>query len=583
MQCLITAIIAVILLVGVASSCPSVCGCFNTSNGVNVNCSSRGLVSIPTDLPTNTQDFYLDHNNITSIKSDTFNNLTNLEKLELQYNEISVIENNTFNNLPSLHNLELQYNGISRIENNTFNNLPNLHSLSLQYNDISVIENNAFNNLPSLYQLWLNNNNISTIENNAFNNLPSLHYLRMDNNPIAFVSEYAFENLPNLTSLAFDMHCGSCGNIPFWRWLKGYHTFNISITCKDFHGKHLHEVPLNNGPDSSDGPRQVVIYPTTSNYTRNETLDGVGPINCTANCQPACTSTWNGPNLPPGTTSVLSLPNISRTQAGNYQCTARNNVSSLISATIYVVVYYQPTISSISSNKTVSENNTATINCTVDSIPQSTIRWIFETKELENKYDGSLTLNNIDCLSMGRYTCHAVNMLGVDNRYVNVAVTCSPRINWIEFTIPSTVTIKDKGMLNITAHIIAFPKQEIYWQFGQSGSYVNVSSGITNSFNINRHSSNLVKSNLTQYDFGNYSVYAYNGVGDTHYLLHSVLVVHAIAAKPDNNTAVYTGVGASIATAIVAIIIVLVILRRRKTGNQGLPELSFANPAFIDT
>ena len=84
----------------------------------------------------------------------------------------------------------------------------------------------------------------------------------------------------------------------------------------------------------------------------------------------------------------------------------------------------QPAISNISSNKTVSENYTTTIDCTVDSIPQSTIRWIFETKELENKYDGSLTLNNIDCLSMGRYTCHAVNMLGVDNRYVNVAVTC---------------------------------------------------------------------------------------------------------------------------------------------------------------
>ena len=54
MQCLITAIVAVILLVGVASSCPSDCGCTNTSNGVNVNCSSRGLDSIPTDLPNNT-------------------------------------------------------------------------------------------------------------------------------------------------------------------------------------------------------------------------------------------------------------------------------------------------------------------------------------------------------------------------------------------------------------------------------------------------------------------------------------------------------------------------------------------------
>ena len=89
------------------------------------------------------------------------------------------------------------------------------------------------------------------------------------------------------------------------------------------------------------------------------------------------------------------------------------------------------------------------------------------------------------------------------------------------------VAIKDKGILNITAHIIAFPKPEMYWQFGQNGSYVNVSSGITNRFNINRHSSNLVKRNLTQDDFGTYSVYAYNGVGNAHYLLHSVVVVPA--------------------------------------------------------
>ena len=89
------------------------------------------------------------------------------------------------------------------------------------------------------------------------------------------------------------------------------------------------------------------------------------------------------------------------------------------------------------------------------------------------------------------------------------------------------VAIKYKGMLNITTHIIAFPKPKMYWQFGQSGSYVNVSKGITNRFSINRHSSNLVKSNLTEEDFGTYSVYAYNGVGSTHYLLHSVVVVPA--------------------------------------------------------
>jgi hypothetical protein len=54
MQVLITAIVAVILLVGVAASCPSVCSCTSDSNGVHVNCSSRGLRSIPRNLPTNT-------------------------------------------------------------------------------------------------------------------------------------------------------------------------------------------------------------------------------------------------------------------------------------------------------------------------------------------------------------------------------------------------------------------------------------------------------------------------------------------------------------------------------------------------
>jgi hypothetical protein len=52
MQFLITAIVVVILLVGVVSSCPSVCSC--TDNSVTVDCSNRGLDSIPTDLPDNT-------------------------------------------------------------------------------------------------------------------------------------------------------------------------------------------------------------------------------------------------------------------------------------------------------------------------------------------------------------------------------------------------------------------------------------------------------------------------------------------------------------------------------------------------
>jgi len=54
MQFLITAIVVVILLVGVVSSCPSVCSCTHKLDELDVDCSSRGLDNIPTDLPDNT-------------------------------------------------------------------------------------------------------------------------------------------------------------------------------------------------------------------------------------------------------------------------------------------------------------------------------------------------------------------------------------------------------------------------------------------------------------------------------------------------------------------------------------------------
>ena len=56
MEFLIT-IVAVILLVGAVSSCPSVCSCTDNANGLRVDCSGIGLDSIPTDLPNHT--YYL--------------------------------------------------------------------------------------------------------------------------------------------------------------------------------------------------------------------------------------------------------------------------------------------------------------------------------------------------------------------------------------------------------------------------------------------------------------------------------------------------------------------------------------------
>ena len=257
MQFLITAIVAVVLLVGMSSSCLSGCSCISYLNGLHVTCSSRGLHSIPGNLPTNTFVLYLQQNRITSIKSNTFNNFLKLVQLHLDDNEISVIEDNNFNNLPNLEYLYLHENRITSIKSDTFNNLLHLERLDLDHNYISVIEDNNFNNLPKLEILYLHNNKITSIKSDTFSNLTNLKTLYLQNNPISVVEENAFYNLPNL-ELKFHMYCTSCDNIPFWRWLRRQLTFTTYIYCNDFHGVRLSKIRnFNDSCTANDGNGSV--------------------------------------------------------------------------------------------------------------------------------------------------------------------------------------------------------------------------------------------------------------------------------------------------------------------------------------
>jgi hypothetical protein len=50
-------------------------------------------------------------------------------------------------------------------------------------------------------------------------------------------------------SSGFDMYCGGCDNIPFWRWLKLNQTFSTSVTCSDCDGEKLSNLQANNYTD----------------------------------------------------------------------------------------------------------------------------------------------------------------------------------------------------------------------------------------------------------------------------------------------------------------------------------------------
>ncbi|KAJ8980695.1 hypothetical protein NQ317_010598 [Molorchus minor] len=72
---------------------------------------------------------YIDHNEITTIRRTTFENLGNMELLSLRNNKIDNIEENAFHNLVNLKELNIEAIEITNIHTSMFSTLKNLESI----------------------------------------------------------------------------------------------------------------------------------------------------------------------------------------------------------------------------------------------------------------------------------------------------------------------------------------------------------------------------------------------------------------------------------------------------------------------
>ena len=93
---------------------------------------SRGLTSVPADIPPFSTSVYLNGSRITNLTSGVFSHLTVCAKLDLSNNQISVIESGAFTGLRALKELNLRNNSISGLGPNTFSPLLNLETLDLK-------------------------------------------------------------------------------------------------------------------------------------------------------------------------------------------------------------------------------------------------------------------------------------------------------------------------------------------------------------------------------------------------------------------------------------------------------------------
>lgn len=91
--------------------CPAECHCKSR----RVNCSKRGLLSVPLHIPRNTHKLDLQGNNISIIRNSDFRNMRHLHSLNLAHNQIHIIEDAAFSDLIRLTRLRLSHNYVKHL------------------------------------------------------------------------------------------------------------------------------------------------------------------------------------------------------------------------------------------------------------------------------------------------------------------------------------------------------------------------------------------------------------------------------------------------------------------------------------
>ncbi|XP_078618854.1 uncharacterized protein LOC144886219 [Branchiostoma floridae x Branchiostoma japonicum] len=281
-----------VLLLIILKETGATTACSSTScSSTYCNCAAQGLNSVPQLLPTNMDYIILYGNEITALWQYDFLRYWHLLALDLGYNQISSIDSEAFYNMTILYDLRLHGNQLTSLRVNMFEGLDNLEVLHLYNNDISSIEIGTFSSTPKLATLVLRQNSISAIaagtlsnlsrfrsldlSNNRINNFPvdllanlsTLSHLDMENNQMETLLPEAYEIMTSVstTNLGSNPWQCDCRMLPFRQRMTGYYFFEYSITCA--------------GPGSFQGksllydifPEDLTCEPTTSSAHTNVT------------------------------------------------------------------------------------------------------------------------------------------------------------------------------------------------------------------------------------------------------------------------------------------------------------------------
>ncbi|KAG5214878.1 hypothetical protein JEQ12_000454 [Ovis aries] len=178
------------------------------------------------------------------------------------------------------------------------------------------------------------------------------------------------------------------------------------------------------------------IYDISSDMTINEGTNVT--LTCLATGKPEPSISWRhiSPSAKPFENGqYLDIYGITRDQAGEYECSAENDVSFPDVKKVKIVVNFAPTIQEIKSG-TVAPGRSGLIRCEGAGVPPPAFEWYKGEKKLFNGQQGIiiqnfstrsiLTVTNVTQEHFGNYTCVAVNKLGTTNASLPLSQIIEP-------------------------------------------------------------------------------------------------------------------------------------------------------------
>nr|ABB59096.1 variable lymphocyte receptor A [Eptatretus stoutii] len=158
-----------------------VCTCNDQTK--NVDCSSKGLTAIPSNIPADTDRLELHMNKLSSLPPKAFHNLNKLTFLSLGTNQLQTLPPGVFDHLVSLDKLVLNQNQLKSLPQGIFDHLTKLTILWLSYNKLQRLPEGVFDKLAELKTLDLFNNQLRRVPDGAFDYMSKLNRITLNDNP----------------------------------------------------------------------------------------------------------------------------------------------------------------------------------------------------------------------------------------------------------------------------------------------------------------------------------------------------------------------------------------------------------------